>query len=292
MNKITNQALTSSYNSLKPDTSMGRLLLELGKLSPADAERVLRLQKQEGLRFGEAALKLKLITEDDIRQVLSMQFEYPYLQAGRGSFSAELVAAYLPFSPQVEALRALRSQLVLRWFAEHGSTLAVVGAQAGDGSSYIAANLAVVFSQLGENTLLIDANLRQPSQRRIFNLQESRGLSDILAGRADKDAIVRIDSFMGLSVLGAGTVPPNPQELLSRLSFSELLTQAANQYDVVIIDTPPATESADFQPVVARTGGALLVSRKNHTKLSDLAHLTDQISGIGALVVGVVLNEY
>lgn len=289
---MLNQALTS-YNKIKPeDTSIGRILQELGKLSAVDVERVLRLQKNEGIRFGEAALRLNLISEADIRQVLSMQFDYPYRQAGQGNFSAELVAVYLPFSAQVESLRALRSQLVSRWFTERSSSLAVVGAQAGDGSSYIASNLAVVFSQLGEKTLLIDANLRKPRQHAIFGLQEARGLSDILAGRADEHAIIRIESFMGLSILCSGTIPPNPQELLSRPSFNELLAHTADQYDVVIIDTPPANDSADFQAIVARTGGALLVSRKNHTKLASLARLTDQIKGSGAQVVGAVLNEY
>ena len=289
---MLNQALTS-YNKIKPeDTSIGKLLQEMGRLTEVQVAQVLRLQNAENLQFGEAAIKLGFITEADIRQVLSMQFDYPYRQAGQGSFSQELAAVYLPFSPQVEALRVLRSQLVVRWFTERASSLAVVGAQAGDGSTYIAANLAVVFSQLGEKTLLIDANLRKPRQREIFNLKEKRGLSDILAGRADENAIIRIETFMGLSILGAGTIPPNPQELLSRPIFNELLVHTADQYDVVIIDTSPAAESADFQAIVARTGGALLVSRKDHTKLTDLARLRDQIKAAGAQVVGAVLNDY
>jgi len=279
-------------NMIKRDTSIGRLLLDLGKLTPEGAERVLRLQKEKGLRFGDAALSLGLVSSEDIRQVVSMQFDYPYLQAGQGSYSRELVAAYQPFTPQVEALRALRTQLVLRWFAEHGSTIAITGVQSGDGSSYIAANLAVVFSQLGEQTLLIDANLRQPRQHKIFNLKGQRGLSDMIVGRADLDAIVRIESFMGLSVLGAGTIPPNPQELLSRSAFSELLNNAANEYDVIIVDTSSADESVDYQAIVARTGGAMLVARKNYTKLAKLDELSKKIKDIGAQVVGAVLNEY
>ncbi len=279
-------------NMIKRDTSIGRLLLDMGKLTPEGAERVLRLQKDRGMRFGDAALSLGLVTSEDIRQAVSMQFDYPYLQAGQGGYSPELVAAYQPFTPQVEALRALRTQLVLRWFAEQSSTIAITGVQSGDGSSYIAANLAVVFSQLGEQTLLIDANLRQPRQHKIFNLKAARGLSDMLVGRADQDAIVRIESFMGLSVLGAGTVPPNPQELLSRQAFADLLASVANTYDVIIVDTPSADASVDYQSIVARTGGALLVARKNYTKLAKLDDLNKHIKDIGAQVVGAVLNEY
>lgn len=279
-------------NINKPDTSIGKLLLDLGKIKPEDAERVLRLQKQEGLRFGDAAQKLGLINEADIRQVLSLQFDYPYLQPNQGSFSKDLVAAYQPFSQQVEALRALRCQLILRWFNEGNKALAVVSATSGDGCSILAANLAVVFSQLGENTLLIDANLRNPTQHRIFNLMETRGLSDILAGRASLDAVNKIESFVNLSVLGAGTVPPNPQELLSRSSFTEFMKQAITHYDVVIVDNAPAAETSDAQAVAARCGGALLVSRFHQTRLAELTNIRDQLTISGVQIVGAVVNDF
>lgn len=274
------------------EASIGRLLLDMGKLTPEDAERVLRLQKEQGLRFGDAAQKLGLITEADIRQVLSMQFDYPYLQPGQGSFDPELVAAYQPFSPQVEALRALRSQLMLRWFSEGYKSLALVSANSGEGCSHLAANLAVVFSQLGEHTLLVDANLREPRQHKIFNLSESRGLSDILAGRADMSVVTRVESFVDLSVLGAGTIPPNPQELLGRASFTEFMNQAIGNYDIIIVDTAPASHTSDAQSTAARCGGALLVSRLNHTRLSELAHVREQITVTGARVVGAVVNDF
>jgi chain length determinant protein tyrosine kinase EpsG len=274
------------------DSSIGRLLLQLGKITLADSENILNAQKEHGLRFGDAALKLGLIKESDIRQVLALQFNYPYLQAGQGNYSDELIAAYQPFSKQVEALRALRSQLMMRWFSEGFKSLAIVSANTGEGGSYLAANLAIVFSQLGERTLLVDANLREPRQHTIFNLKENRGLSDIIAGRAGLDVITQVDSFVDLSVLGAGTVPPNPQELLNRASFTEFMNQAIGQYDVVLVDTTPATITADAQATVARCGGALLVSRLNHTRLSDLTEVRDQIAVTGARVVGAVINDF
>ncbi|MES1987320.1 MAG: chain length determinant protein tyrosine kinase EpsG, partial [Pseudomonadota bacterium] len=114
---VDNKQLVQN-DARKADSSIGKLLLDLGKIKPEDAERILRLQKAENIRFGDAAQKLGLITEADIKQVLSLQFDYPYLQPNQGQFSKELVAAYKPFSKQVEALRALRSQLILRWFNE------------------------------------------------------------------------------------------------------------------------------------------------------------------------------
>jgi len=274
------------------EASIGLMLLDMGKITPEDAERVLRLQKVEGLRFGDAAQKLGLVTEADIRQVLSLQFDYPYLQPGQGNFDPQLVAAYAPFSPQVEGLRALRSQLLLRWFNEDCKSLALVSANSGEGCSHLAANLAVVFSQLGEHTLLVDANLREPRQHKIFNLGETRGLSDILAGRASMEAVTRVKSFVDLSVLGAGTIPPNPQELLGRSTFSEFMKQATNHYDVIIVDTPPVAQSSDAQLTAMRCGGALMVSRLNHTRISELSSVRDQITLSGARVVGAVVNDF
>lgn len=291
-NNMTTPFDTATASNPVSDSSIGRLLLQLGKISSADAERIVQAQQEKGLRFGDAALKLGMITESDIRQVLSMQFNYPYLHSGQGNYGAELVAAYQPFSPQVEALRALRSQVMMRWISEGYKSLAIVSVNAGEGSSYLAANLAIVFSQLGERTLLVDANLRDPRQHTIFNLKENRGLSDILAGRADINVVTKVDSFVDLSILGAGTIPPNPQELLSRDTFTDFMNQAIGLYDVILVDTTPATVTADAQATVARCGGALLVSRLNHTRLSDVAEARDQIAVTGARVVGAVINDF
>ena len=259
------------------DTEIGRILQDLGKLTPEESERVLQLQQKEGLRFGDAARKLRLVTEGDILQALAIQFDYPYLAPERGELSKELIAAYEPFSPEVEALRALRSQLQLRWFNHGNKALSVMSPNGGEGCSSLAANLAIVFSQLGEHTLLIDANLRRPNQHTLFNMSEKRGLSDVLIGRASIEVIREIDTISNLSVLGAGTIPPNPQELLNRKSFAELMHIVQDIYDVVIVDTAPAVTSADAQIVASRCRGALLVSRLNQTPMADIANVGDQL---------------
>lgn len=271
--------------------TMGRILLDQGKLSALDAERVLSLQQEKNLRFGEAAIQLGLISETDLQQVLARQFDYPYLSPGEGGYSQELIAAYAPFSPQVESLRALRSQLMLRWFVPGHKTLAVVSANPGEGTSYLAANLAVVFSQLGERTLLIDANLRKPGASTLFNLGNGMGLSDIMADRADQSAIVRIPDFVDLSVLPAGTTPPNPAELLSRPNLTEMLGELAGSYDVILLDTPAANIASDFQIVAARARGAVIAVRKHHTRINDVAGIKSMIAAAGAEVVGAVVNE-
>src|SRR4051812_19054583 len=89
------------------ERSIGAILVDAGRLSVDDAERVLRLQREGNMRFGDAAVKLGLITDADIQLALSRQFDYPYLQRGTSTVSAEVVAAYEPFSAQVESLRTL-----------------------------------------------------------------------------------------------------------------------------------------------------------------------------------------
>ena len=276
--------------------TLGAILIDGGQLKPEDAERVLQYQKQQNLRFGEAALQLGLISEADIQFALSRQFAYAYLRKTPGELrplSDELVAAYQPFSSRVEQLRAIRSQLMLRWFdrAEERQVLTIVGAQRSEGRTHLAANLAIVFSQLGERTLLVDADMRQPRQHHLFHLENQIGLSTLLAGRSREEAIVRISDLAGLSVLPAGPTPPNPLELLNRLNFDEFMIQAKSAYDVIIIDTPAMTSGEDAAMIAVRTGAALVVARCGSTRVAAYTDLVQGLMDAGVAVVGAVLNE-
>lgn len=272
--------------------SIGAILIDSGRLSPVDAESILRFQRQNGSRFGDAAVELGLLSRDDIRVALATQFDYPCLPGNDTSLERSLVAAYRPDAPVVEQLRGLRSQLMLRWFGAIPAckALAIVGPGRQEGRSFIAANLAVVFSQLGERTLLIDANLRSPSLHRLFKINPGPGLSGVLSGRAGSDAIVRIPALRSLSVLPAGAQPPNPQELLGRAAFSELLHAACRSHNVVLIDTPAAGDYADALTVAARAGGALLLARKGESSLGGFTSLARDLR-TSCTVVGSVLND-
>jgi chain length determinant protein tyrosine kinase EpsG len=272
------------------DLKLGQLLLDSGKLSAVDAERVLRLQKDENLRFGDAALRLGLVSEQDVLLALARQFDYPVLAPGAHGFSDELLAVYQPFSPQVEQLRALRSQLVLRWFGMGRHCLTLVGTAQTGSTSNLAANLAVVFSQLGERTLLIDADLRRPLIHGLFNLPARYGLADVLIGRAGLDAAVRLEPLLGLTVLGAGTLPPNPAELLARPAFAELLMHAADAFDVVLVNTAPG-HFAEILPVCSTTQGALLLADQHMSAAAELRSIAAAIQQSGTTLVGSVLNQ-
>jgi protein-tyrosine kinase len=274
--------------------SIGAILIDAGHLTPQAAEQIVHEQKSKKLKFGEAGVMLGLLEQKHIDFALSRQFHYSYLLPDDGSVSEELVAAFRPFSPAVEQLRALRSQLMLRWFDREPErrALAVVSPDRGEGRTFIAANLSIVFSQLGERTLVIDADLRKPRQHRLFNLANHFGLSNVLSGRAGSEAIARVGALSDLSVLPAGTPAPNPQELLARAQFTGLLEQVTAEYDIVIVDTPAASAAADAYIAAKRAGAAVLVAQQDRTSAPGLQMLAGTLTESRTAVVGAVLNAF
>ena len=276
--------------------SIGDILVTNGRLSVDDAARILERQRQDKIQFGDAALALKVLTKDDIDYALSQQFGYSYLAGTDLSLSPELVAAYKPFSRVGETLRAVRSQLMLRWFntdPQH-KIMAVVSPASGEGRSFIAANLAIVFAQQGQRTLLIDADLRSPPERgqqTLFKLAKSAGLSGMLAGRAGLEATKLVPGLPGLAVIPAGALPPNPQELLGRPEFGQLLQTATEQFDVILIDTPCGNDYSDAEIIASRAGAALLVARQNKTLVPQASALARRLQDCGVALVGSVLND-
>lgn len=283
----------SGHIIARQDSRLGNILAEGGKIASSDIARILDVQRERGVRFGEAALRLRLITVDDLRGAIAKQYGLAHLVPGSDSISSELVAAYEPFHARAEELRALRTQLLIRWANARirHRMLAIVSPGAGEGRSYLAANLAVVFSQLGQRTLLIDADLRKPRQHRIFNVPDRVGLSAVLSGRADRDAVVPLAHLGTLSLLPAGACPPNPQELLLRPILTALLEELRGAFDVILFDTPPAGRYADAQSLAFRAGSAIVLARKDHTSIAATATTIRSLSDTGTRVVGTVIND-
>jgi protein-tyrosine kinase len=276
------------------DRAMGTILVDAGRLSSQDADRIVNHQRQTGLRFGEAGVELGIITEADVLYALSLQFDYPYLQVGGSHpISQEVVAAYKPFGPEGENLRALRSELQLRWLDDRStrSSLAIAGPSRGEGRSYIAANLAVTFAQLGERTLLVDADLRSPRQHKLFNVENQTGLSSLLAGRMQDQVVTFVHGIPGLAVLPAGPTPPNPTELLSRPALPRILQQSLSSFDVVLIDTPALSLGTDSVLLARAAGAALLVARTHLTRVAMFDQAAAALSSGGVRVVGSVLVD-
>ncbi len=276
--------------------TIGQILIDSRRLNAADADRVVQLQRQEGLFFGEAAKKLRLVTDEDVQYALAKQFDYPYLRVAEGVFSSELITAYKPFCPQSEVLRGIRS-LLLQKLADHNcKAFTVISPGEHEGRSYLAANLAVTFSQMGKRTLLMDGDLRKPRLHSMFEFPCRVGLSAMLAGRVKKDDLEHLPEtvpfFSHLSVLGAGAIPPNPLDLLAGDRLPRIIGELSQHYDIIIIDTPAGHAQADFQPLSITAGSALLVARKDYTKISDGKKQTQVLMAADVHILGAVLSQF
>jgi protein-tyrosine kinase len=271
---------------------LGKQLLDAGKLTEHDVVRIVAAQRHGELRFGETAVALGLLNDRDLQQALALQYDYPYPTDVDSVFSPLLITAHEPFSAASEALRTLRSHLTLTWFNDARKCIVVSSARAREGASATAANLAIVYAQAGERTLLIDANFRRPRQHLLFGLKPVAGLSSLLNGRCSaNESLMAVPPFRNLSVICAGAVPPNPQELLSRVTFSYLIETAPAAFDIVIVDTPPILEFADAQIVSARVGGCLLVTRRHEAKISDLREVKSVMAMSGGHMIGAVITD-
>lgn len=158
--------------------------------------------------------------------------------------------------------------------------------------SWLAANLAVLFSQLGERTLLIDGDLRHPRQQELFRLAPAGGLTSRLAERGEKCALQPHPRFGQLSVLQAGIVPPNPQELLARPAFGAQLAVARDSFQMTLVDTPAAEIGADAQLVAATCGSAVVVARRHASSQPRVARLAASLREAGVNVIGGVLLDF
>jgi receptor protein-tyrosine kinase len=275
-------------------SAIGTLLLQEGHLTPAQLEQVLIAQKRRRGRFGELAVKLRFVSQAAIDAALARQYSGQTGLAGpRRWLPDDLVVAREPTAPFAEAMRALRGQLVGRWFGDTPAerALAICSADAGDGRSFVCANLAIAFAQLGHETLLIDADMRAPRQHEIFRIRDRMGLSAVLAGRAGMSEVRRIGDLPRLSLLPAGAIPPDPRDLLARGAFDGLLVELAKHYDAILIDTPAARHAADMLPLASAAGAALLIARRHRTLAPDLSQLSGELGSAGVTVLGATLND-
>jgi len=287
--------LTESSISRKDDSlRIGGILVAAGKLSSEQAEEIWSLANAEGLRFGAAALKLKRITQSDIDFALARQFNYPVLLGNHPAYvSKELVLAQDPHAAQSESMRTIRSRIMLGWLeASERNVLAIVSPDRAEGRSWFAGNLAVAFAQAGERTLVIDCDMRNPRQHELFNIRNDVGLANALTGRAGIEIARRIDPKLRLFVVPSGPCPPNPQELLIKPVFDVVLAAFSRRVDVVVLDTPAATETGDAEVLATHAGASLLLARRDHTKESRMLSVMDSMMRSGVKVIGSVINEF
>jgi len=276
------------------DRSIGDIIRQTKNLSEDQVSAIVAHQRSQGLRFGEAAVALGLASDADVVFALSQQFHYPYTPEDRRSDRAELVTAAQPFGQQSEAFRAIRSQLMMRVFnpSEPKRALAVISPDNGDGKTFFVANLGVTLAQLGGRTLVIDADLRGPRLHEVLGVPNRSGLSGILGGRREDNVIYQAPDIPGLYVMPVGVVPPNPIELIERPAFRQLMNELLRKFDHVVVDTPAASHGSDAAVIASKCGAALVLARKDRSRVASLQELVANVEASTAKLAGVIVNEF
>lgn len=194
--------------------------------------------------------------------------------------------------PRCDRIRALRTELLLRRESpERSEVIALVSPCAGEGRSLLAAELAIAFAQTGRPTLLVDADLRQPRQHVLFNTRDRDGLTHALQG----GVVPQLNRVVGLpqmSLLTAGAVPGNPLELLSSRRFGSLVAGWRENFEFVIIDTPPAVRYSDALTVAGVAGRVLALSRAQHTPYQDMQDLLRRVAAARSTLLGAVISHF
>lgn len=275
-------------------TQIGDLLQRGKGLSAEQVDLALQYQREHSVRFGEAVVAMGLARREDVVWALSQQFHYPYLPASEQKIHADLVVANQPFAEEVESFRDLRSQLVLGVMgdANQRCALAITSSDQGDGKTFAAANLAVAFAQLPGRTLLIDANLRSPRLHELFGVEATPGLSGVLAGRHEQQAIIPIAQLPNLYLMPAGAIAPNPSELLQQATLGFMLRELLGKFDHVLVDTPAHSAGADARVISVHCGAALLVGRRHASRMPRMQSIVTMLNKSKVKLAGVLVNEF
>ena len=202
----------------------------------------------------------------------------------------ELATRQAPQSLVAEAFRQVRANLVFSGPIESQRVLLVTSPSPGNGKTAVAINLAVTLAQSNQRVLLIDCNFRQPAIRAAFKGTRPEGLSNILIGQAKLDDLVTPTDIHNLDVLTSGPMPPTPAELLSASCVPEMLAQAKERWDRIILDGPPVLLISDALVLATQVSGVIIVARAVENSKGVLRRTREQLDKVGAHVIGAVLN--
>ncbi len=197
-----------------------------------------------------------------------------------------------PRSSAAEAVRLLRTNLEFASASSDIKRFVVSSPNPGEGKSTTVANIGVVLAQAGIRTVIIDADLRRPTQNRIFGVPGDDGLTTLLT-HPDRpwETVARRVAVSNLMLISSGPIPPNPSDLVSSPRFIKLLDTIAEDVDMIILDSPPLLAASDGLAMAAHSDGIVLVCFSGKTRLDQLAHAADSVKQGGIRLIGVVLNR-
>lgn len=208
----------------------------------------------------------------------------------------EIITFTSPKASVSEVFRTLRTNVQFMTANNEHNSILFTSTQAGDGKSWIAANLAITFAQAGKKVILVDTDMRRGRQHTIFELANNKGLSNylILSVKDSQDALseyIQPTAVDNLYVITAGVVPPNPSELLTSTKMINLIKMLEGMADIVIFDSTPSTMVTDAMAISRYVGSTIIVASHKKTKMEVLKQIKRNIENVGGKVSGVVLNR-
>jgi len=202
-----------------------------------------------------------------------------------------LVTVHDARSSSAEAYRTLRTNLIFSQSVQTLRTLVVTSPAPSEGKTTTAANLAVSFAQQGMRVLLVDCDLRRSRIHKMFNVPREPGVTELIMGQQDQDAVTRETSVPGLYILPSGVLPPNPSEMLGGERMRKTLAGLSEAFDLIVLDTPPLLAASDAAILATIADGVVLVVRAGVTEAEAGQQAIAQLQSVGARVVGAVLND-
>lgn len=208
--------------------------------------------------------------------------------------SAEEIQGFLavdnPADLAIEAIRGLRTSLHFAMMEARNNVLMISGASPNAGKTFVSSNLAAVISQTGKKVLFIDTDMRKGYTHKLFNENNTNGLSDILSGKVEINRALKKVVSGDFDFISRGMAPPNPAELLMHRRFGELLNWASENYDIVVLDTPPILAVTDAAIIGNYVGTTLLVARFELNTAKEIEVSVKRFEQAGVTVKGCILN--
>jgi len=252
-----------------------------------------------GLCFFVEYLDTSVKTKEEVEALLSTSVlgYVPAVSDGQASLlsdgrTLDLLALEKPRSALAEAFRSIRTALSFTRIGEQSHQFVVTSALPAEGKTLVSVNIAIALARAGKKVVLVDADLRRPRTHKIFGIEQSPGLSNLLAGDEvhSVDDVVRLAGKENLNLITSGPLPPNPSELLASSRMAEIVAQLAGRFEYVVYDTPPVVNVTDAAVLAQQVHGAVIVLRSFSTNRAAAVRAGELIGGGGARLLGVILN--
>lgn len=204
----------------------------------------------------------------------------------------ELICFHDPKSPIAEAFRMLRTNINFSKIDKRIESILVTSTNPTEGKTTITSNLAVCMAQTGKKILLIDTDLRNPQIHHNFDIENTLGVSNVISEDIEYTAVIeKIEGIDNLDIITAGSIPPNPAELLSSTRMDAFLEKVKNEYDMVLLDTPPVNSVTDAAILSNKVDGVIFVIQSAKTEIKVIKRAKEKLETVNAKILGVVLNK-